>query len=206
MRQKCIDDTDINVLYYPVIGMRNITNSKRAIHTPADISGLKIRVQNNPLHIMGMSQIGASPTPIAYAELFTSLQQKVVDGQENPVSNIFEQNFGEVQSYMTLTNHLYTAGAFTLNNKWLLEQSSEIQKAVRESAAIAVAYTAKETKAIEARILEELGKQMEITRLNDEEFKKFQDLSRQTWEKAASRIGVDYFNTVKKSIDTILGN
>lgn len=102
MRQKCIEDTGLNVLVYSAYGMRHITNTKRPIHSPDDMKGLKIRVQSNPLHIMAMKAIGASPTPIAYAELFTSLQRKVVDGQENPVSNIFGMNYGEVQTYMTL--------------------------------------------------------------------------------------------------------
>jgi C4-dicarboxylate-binding protein DctP len=204
MRQKCIADTGLNVLFYPVIGMRHITNSKRPIHSPRDINGLKIRVQNNPLHILAMSRIGAAPTPIAYAELFTSLQQKVVDGQENPVSNIFDQNFGEVQSYMTLTNHMYTAGAFVINNSWLLEQSPEFQQAVRESAAIAVAYSATETIKVEAQLLRELGRQMEMTELTGEEFTAFQNISMQIWDQVARRIGVDYFNKVKSAMDRII--
>jgi C4-dicarboxylate-binding protein DctP len=204
MRQKCIDDTGLNVLFYPSIGMRHITNSKRAIRSPKDMSGLKIRVQNNPLHIMAMSRIGAAPTPIAYAELFTSLQQKVVDGQENPVSNIFDQNFGEVQSYMTLMNHMYTAGAFVINNSWLLEQDPEFRQAVRESVAAAIAYSEIETAKVEEQLLRELGSQMEITVLTDEQFAVFRELSMQTWSQAAKRIGEDYFNRVKTAMDKIL--
>jgi TRAP-type C4-dicarboxylate transport system substrate-binding protein len=168
------------------------------------MAGLKIRVQNNPLHIMAMNQLGAASTPIAYAELFTSLQQKVVDGQENPISNIFDQNYGEVQSYMTLSDHMYTAGALVLNNAWLLEQSAEFQKAVKESVAIAAVYSAKETLKVEAQLLKEMEKQMEITRLSPEEFKQFQDISKETWSKAADRIGVDYYNTIKASMDKII--
>jgi C4-dicarboxylate-binding protein DctP len=205
MRQKCIADTGINVLIYSAIGMRMITNSKRPVHTPRDLSGLKIRVQNNPLHIMGMTELGASPTPIAYAELFTSLQQKVVDGQENPVSNIFDQNFGEVQSYMTLSRHLYTAGAMPINQKWLDSQNAELRQAVKESAAIAHEYTRRESLAVEEKILAELGKQMETTGLTDDEFNQFQTIAKKTWDRAASRMGVDYFNQIRASIDRTLG-
>jgi C4-dicarboxylate-binding protein DctP len=204
MRQKCIADTGLNVLVYDTIGMRHITNSKRPIHTPKDLKGLKIRVQNNPLHILGMTALGASPTPIAYAELFTSLQQKVVDGQENPIANIFDMNYGEVQTYMTLTNHMYTAGALVSNNVWLQEQSPEFRKAVEESRIAANEYTAKETILVENRLLEEMSKKMEITYLTAEGLKEFQNLSQKTWDQAAKRIGPEYFNRVKMSIEKVL--
>jgi C4-dicarboxylate-binding protein DctP len=204
MRQKCIADTGLNVIVYDNIGMRHITNSRRPIRTPQDLKGLKIRVQNNPLHIMGMTALGSSPTPIPYAELFTSLQQKVVDGQENPIANIFDMNYEEVQNYMTITNHMYTAGALVLNNSWLLEQSAEMQRAVAESMDIANEYTAKETILAENQLLEELGKRIEITYLTDEEFKQFQDLSKTTWDQVAKRIGEEYFNKIRASIEKTL--
>jgi C4-dicarboxylate-binding protein DctP len=204
MRQKCIEDTGLNVLVYPAIGMRQITNTKRPIHTPADMKGLKIRIQSNPLHIMAMKAFGAVPTPIAYAELFTSLQQKVVDGQENPVANIFDMNYGEVQTYMTLSNHMYTPGGLVANDSWIKEQSAEFQDAVRESMKLAQAYAGPETMKVEARLLEELGKQMEITSLTEDEFKQFQEISKPIWAEAAKTIGEDYFNTIRSSIERVL--
>jgi C4-dicarboxylate-binding protein DctP len=204
MRQKCIDDCNVRVLFYNNIGMRYITNTKRAIRTPKDMQGLKIRVQNNPLHILAMKQLGAAPTPIAFAELFTALQQKVVDGQENPVSNIYDQNYGEVQDYMTLSNHMYTTGTLAVNNTWYLEQSEEVKQAIRESAKITEEYTAIETLKVETRLLEELGKEMQIYRLSSEEFKAFQDVSKQTWDQAAQRIGKEYFEKVRASIERTL--
>lgn len=125
MNQKCIEDTGLNVIVRGAIGMRHITSTGKPINNVADFKGVKIRVQNNPLHILAFDALGAAPTPIAYAELFTSLQQKVVDAQENPIANIYDQNYEEVQDYMTLTNHLYTAEALVLNNDWLLEQDED---------------------------------------------------------------------------------
>jgi tripartite ATP-independent transporter DctP family solute receptor len=206
MRQKCIQDTGLNVLLYPAFGMRQITNTKRAIHTPNDMNGLKIRVQSNPLHIMAMKAFGAAPTPIAYAELFTSLQQKVVDGQENPIANIFDMNYSEVQTYMTLSNHLYTAGALVANDSWIREQSEEFQNAVWESMKIAQAYTGPETMKVEARLLEELGKKMEITNLTEAEFQQFQDISKPIWAQAAKTIGEDYFETIRVSIERVIAS
>ncbi len=201
MRQKCIEDTGLNVLTMGAIGMRHITNSKKPLATVADMKGLKIRTQNNPLHIMAFQALGCSPTPIAYAELFTSLQQKVVDGQENPISNMFEQNFREVQGYLTLSNHLYTAAAFVVNDEWLKEQTPEFQKAVAESAAIAQAYSGPDLISSEAAMLEYMGQTMEITSLEGPAFEEFKKISMSTWDQAAERIGKDYFEKVKASIE-----
>jgi C4-dicarboxylate-binding protein DctP len=206
MRQKCIDDTGVNVLIYSVVGMRHITNSRQTIRAPKDLQGMKLRVMPNPLYILAIQQLGASPTPISYSELFTALQQKVVDGQENPITNIFDSNFGEVQRYLTITNHLYTAGAFSINDSWLKEQSAEFRQAVKESVDIAWAYSQRETKMVESKLLDELKNQMEITYLTDAEFKAFQDACRGSWDKAAERIGVDYFNKVKASMEKIIAN
>jgi tripartite ATP-independent transporter DctP family solute receptor len=206
MRQKCIDDANVHVLFYNNIGMRYITNTKRPIRVPKDMEGLKIRVQNNPLHILAMRQLGAAPTPIAFAELFTALQQKVVDGQENPVSNIYDQNYGEVQSYMTLSNHMYTAGTLAVNHDWLMEQSAEFQQAVREAAKITEEYTAIETQKVEDGLLKELSKEMEVYRLTPGEFQQFQDISKQAWDQAAERIGREYFEKVRASIEKPIAN
>ncbi|MFA6508634.1 MAG: TRAP transporter substrate-binding protein DctP, partial [Treponemataceae bacterium] len=142
----------------------------------------------------------ASATPIAYAELFTSLQQKVVDGQENPIANIFAQNYAEVQKYLTFTNHLYTAGALVLNNSWLLSQSPEFQKAVAESAKIAQDYSGPELKKTEAKMIEKIKERMTMNELSKTEFDKFKKMSTDTWNQAAKKIGVDYFNSIKNAI------
>ena len=206
MRQRCISDTGLNTLIFTNIGMRHITNSRRAILTPRDMSGLKIRVQNNPLHILAMRQLGASPTPIAYAELFTALQQRVVDGQENPISNIYDQNYAEVQSYMTLTNHMFTVGTLVINNSWFMEQNAEVQQAFRSGVRAAEEYTAIETIKVEEALLDELRKGMVVEELTTEQFNAFRDLSIQTWDQAAQRIGRDYFEQVRASIERTLAD
>lgn len=200
MNEKCIKDTGLNVLTMGSIGMRHITNSKRPIDQVSDIKGLKIRTQNNPLHILAMNKLGAAATPIAYSELFTSLQQKVVDGQENPIANIFAQNYAEVQKYLTFTNHLYTAGALVVNDKWIKSLSPEFQKAIAESAKIAQDYSGPELKKTETKMIEKLKERMTMNELSAEEFGKFRKLSMDTWTEAAKRIGVDYFNSIKDAV------
>jgi len=201
MNERLLKDTGLRNLFLSAIGMRHMTNSKRPIDQVSDIKGLKIRTQNNPLHILAINKLGGAATPIAFAELFTALQQKVVDGQENPIGNIFAMNYVEVQKYLTFTNHLYTAGGFLVNDKWFKSLSPEIQKVVLECAKIAQDYSAPELAKTEAKMIQKLKDGgMVMNELSKEEFDKFRKLSIDTWNEAAKRIGVDYFNSIKDSI------
>jgi TRAP-type C4-dicarboxylate transport system substrate-binding protein len=86
-----------------------MTNSKRPIATPDDLKGLKIRVTPDKIRLDTFKTLGALPVPMAFAELYSALQQGAVDGQENPLAIIFSSNFFEVQKYLSLTNHVWPA-------------------------------------------------------------------------------------------------
>lgn len=88
-------------------GLRQVTNSKLAIEAPADLAGLKIRTPEDAMTIAIFEALGASPSPLAFSELYLALQQGTFDGQENPVANIYANNFQDVQGYITMTNHKY---------------------------------------------------------------------------------------------------
>ena len=94
-------------LAYWELGFRNITNSKRPIAKVEDIAGLKLRVIPNPINVDWVNALGANPTPLPFPEVYAALEQKAIDGQENPVATIQGAKFYEVQKYMTLTNHQY---------------------------------------------------------------------------------------------------
>jgi TRAP-type transport system periplasmic protein len=89
-------------------GFRQVTNSEREVRTPADLAGLKLRTMENKVHMAAFQEMGASPTPMAFPELFTALQQGVVDGQENPITVITASKFWEVQKYVSMTAHVYS--------------------------------------------------------------------------------------------------
>jgi TRAP-type transport system periplasmic protein len=97
-------------------GFRDITTSNRPIHTAADLAGLKIRVSPGKIRIDTFQSLGASPSPIALSELYTSLQTHVVDAQENPLVLINQQKFFEVQKYVSLSEHIWS-GYWTLVNE-----------------------------------------------------------------------------------------
>lgn len=99
-------------------GTRHISNSKRPIYTPEDLNGLKIRVMQNPMHIEIFKAMGANPTPLNYSELYTALQQGVVDGQENAPAQVVDANLHEVQKYYSLTGHLQSIACWLVNKNW----------------------------------------------------------------------------------------
>ena len=115
-----------------------ITNSKREVRSPKDMKGLKIRTMTVPLHMAIIKALGASPTPIAWSEVYTSLQTGVVDGQMNPISIINMAKFYEVQKYATLTNHLYAPYIWVMNAKFYNGLSPENKKVIDDAARIAI--------------------------------------------------------------------
>jgi tripartite ATP-independent transporter DctP family solute receptor len=115
-------------------GFFQLTNSRRPVITPEDMRGLKIRTMTIPMHQNFMRSLGASATPIAWAEVYTSLQTGVVDGQHNPAPIIKIGKLEEVQEYLSLTNHMYTPYVWVINNEWF-DGLTDQQKTVIEEAA-----------------------------------------------------------------------
>ncbi|MGE8317697.1 MAG: TRAP transporter substrate-binding protein DctP [Comamonas sp.] len=115
-------------------GFRHITNYKRPIVQPQDLRGLKIRTQENPMHIAAFKGLGASPTPINWPETFMALQQRTVDGQDNPISVIEAAKLYEVQKYLSLTQHLYSPALFLVSPALFGKLSKADQEAFRAAA------------------------------------------------------------------------
>ena len=96
-------------------GFRHMTTRKRPVNVPDDLRGLKMRTMENPIHIEAYRQFGILPTPMAFTEVFTALQQGTVDGQENPLSVITAAKLDQVQKYLSLTGHVYSPAVFLMN-------------------------------------------------------------------------------------------
>ncbi len=131
-----LNETGMRNLTFSEVGFRNFTNSVREIKSPADMKGLKIRVQEDPIYTNMVKGLGASPTPIAWPETYTSLQTHVVDGEENPVSTILFAKFAEVQKYLTLDKHVYGVDWFVINEKFYKSLPADLQYIVSDSARI----------------------------------------------------------------------
>ena len=125
-------------LAYWEIGFRNITNSVRPIRTPADLKGIKLRTTPNPMHIEAFKIWGANPTPMAISEVYLALNTRTVDGQENPTVHISKLKFQEVQKYMSITRHAFTAAPMVMNlakfKALTPQQQAMFMKAAKEGA------------------------------------------------------------------------
>lgn len=119
-------------------GFRHMTNSKRPVNSPDDLKGLKMRTMENPVHIQAYKAFGIIPTPMAFTEVFTALQQGTVDGQENPVSVISAAKFDQVQKYMTMTGHVYSPALILMSKAQWDKLTAPDKQAFTESATEAV--------------------------------------------------------------------
>ena len=125
----------LRVLGYWDGGFKHITNNIRPIRRPADMTGMRIRVSQSPLLISQFAALGANGVDIAFAELYTALQQGTVDGQENTLANIFTRRFYEAQKYMTLSEHGYLGYAFLVAESFYQSLPDDLKQIVDETAA-----------------------------------------------------------------------
>jgi TRAP-type C4-dicarboxylate transport system substrate-binding protein len=166
--------TGIRVLALADNGIRHFTNSARPIKTPADMKGLKIRIQPSPVYQRLVEALGASASPVPWTELPTALQQKVVDGQENGVTNILAASLYQYQKHVSLDGHVYSLHAYLVSDRFFSRLTPQEQAVVRNGVEIAKVIHRGMTTAqdMNARtILEEVG--MTVTTLSPEEVDAF---------------------------------
>ena len=138
---KEFDSKGFKALAWSENGVRHMTNNKRPINLPDDLKGLKMRTMENPVHVAAYKGFGIITTPMAFPEVFTALQQGVVDGQENPLSVIMAAKFEQVQKYMTLTAHVYSPALLLMNKASFDKLSAADQKVFLDAAKLAVVAT-----------------------------------------------------------------
>ncbi|WP_377296939.1 TRAP transporter substrate-binding protein [Rhizobium sp. SGZ-381] len=190
------DAKGLSVLGVMELGFRNITNSKHAIKEPKDLAGLKIRLQNNPVHIATFQLLGASPTSIDASEMYSALSQGVADGQENPyaVINSF-QLYDAKQKFMTNTGHFFDVIVFAVSKSALERMSPADQAAVREAARLATAEQRRLAAQMDADNLKQiLTHQVEFTELTDDQRAKFREATAPVYSKVRDTIGAGIFD------------
>ncbi len=131
-----LEKTGLRNLAFAEVGFRHFTNDARPIKSPADVKGLKIRVQENPLFMTLIKALGGNPTPIAWTEVYTALQTGVVDGHENPISSTVFAKIYEVQKYLTLDGHVYGVDWFVISNKFFKSLPEDLQYIIVDCAKI----------------------------------------------------------------------
>lgn len=115
-------------------GYRHITNSKRPIVKPTDLKGIKLRVPEGKWRVRMFQAYGANPSPMKLSEVFTALQTGVMDGEENPLTQIYSQKFQEVQKYLSLTGHVYTPAYVTVGSKKWAALPADVRKVLEDTA------------------------------------------------------------------------
>ncbi|SMF02296.1 tripartite ATP-independent transporter solute receptor, DctP family [Tistlia consotensis] len=137
LAEHCLKKTALRTLAYGETGFRDFTNNKHEIRSPADVKGLKLRVQEIPLYVEMVKGLGGIPTPVAWPETPGALKTGVVDGQENPVSVILGNKFYEFQKYLTLDQHVYGTDFVLVNEAFFQGLSDEDKAMLKRDAIIA---------------------------------------------------------------------
>ena len=137
-------------------GYRHITNSRRPINVPDDLKGIKLRVPEGKWRVKMFQAYGANPSPMKFSEVFTALQTGVMDGQENPFTQIYSAKFQEVQKFLTLTGHVYTPAYLTAGTKKWASLPTDVRKILEDTAKETQAYVHKTAAAEDAELLGKL--------------------------------------------------
>jgi tripartite ATP-independent transporter DctP family solute receptor len=157
-------------LVYWENGFRNLTNNKQPVAKLEDLNGIKLRVMQNDVFLNSFKTLGANAIPLPFSELFTALETKTVDGQENPYNTILSSKFYEVQKYLTVTNHVYSPWIVTVSKKWWDGLSKDEQKVLADAAKKSRDFERQDTRAEAAKALGDLkAKGMQVNELSPAE-------------------------------------
>jgi len=175
-----------------------LTNSSRPVQSPEDLKGMKIRTMENPIHLAAFRTMGANPTPMAFGELFSAMQQKVVDGQENPWGTIFLQNFFEVQKYATDTGHVYSPFVLLISKKFWDKLPDDLKAVVQDAADQSKVHNRALNRKMNAEYLEKLKEKMDVVILTPEQKAAFQKACQPIYEQFGKDIGEDLIKEVQE--------
>lgn len=173
------DRTGVRVLGWAENGLRCFTATDRQIKTPEDLEGLTIRTQDNPITMAMVSACGATPSPIAFAELYTALSQGTVDGQENPPSLIYTQGLYEVQPYLTLDYHIYDFLGVFASDAAIKSLPQDLRKILEDNVKEFVQLERERSKAYDERDIQSMKDAgIKVHELTDTEYQAFVDATK----------------------------
>jgi tripartite ATP-independent transporter DctP family solute receptor len=201
-----LDEKNIHGLAYWELGFRNFTNSKRPINKVEDFAGLKLRVIPTAINVDWVSALGANPTPMAFPEVYPALEQKAIDGQENPVTVISSNKMYEVQKYLTITNHQYNPQAVIVSKKLWDSLSTDERKIFEDAAKEATTYQRKMSREQASSSLETLKKNgMQVTELGGAELAKLREKMRPVIDKHSRIVGPEVVSALEAELSKVRG-
>ena len=189
-------EAGLHILYYVDNGFRHIANSRHPITQVADMKGFKIRTPPNPVYLSLMEALGAAGTPMAITELYTSLQQGVVDGFENSIVAMHELKLYEQTRYLTYTNHTYSLSTAVMSAEYYDSLPDDVKKVLDEVAMEAQIKSREFEKQFEDTAMNEMSDLMEAIELSPEAFAEFVEAGRSVWPSIAESAGEEYFNEI----------
>jgi tripartite ATP-independent transporter DctP family solute receptor len=182
-------------LSYWELGYRQITNSKRPINKVEDLEGLKLRVIPSPINIEWVKALGANPTPLPFPEVYGAMEQRAIDGQENPISVIAANKFWEVQKYMVISNHQYNPQSVIMSKKVWDSLSPADRKLIDDAADESTQFQRKEARAAVAANLELIKKNgIAVTQLSSSEQDKLREKMKPVIAKFSASVGESTVN------------
>jgi len=200
LHDKLQDKGMVGLAYYE-LGFRSITNSKRPIHKVEDLEGLKLRVIPNPVNVEWVKAVGANPTPLPFPEVYAALEQKAIDGQENPVTVINANKFYEVQKHLVLSNHQYNPQSVIISKKFWDGLSAEQRKIIADAAQESAKYQREQARSQVATALDNLKKNgMQVTELPAAELAKMRDKMRPVVAKFGVTVGQDTVKELQEAL------
>ena len=183
------------------MGERDMWDSKRPIHTLADLKGLKMRVMQSPVQVDSYVALGAAPTPMPFGEVFTALQTKVIDGGDAGPADVEIEKFYQVTKYLTLTRHNFLVNPMLISDGFLAKLSPQDQQLVLDLGAQSCDIVTNVSKKLNAEYLEKLKTQgIEVFDFPDADRKAFIDAMQTVYDKNAARVGG--MNLIKQAMDT----
>ncbi|MGV3573274.1 MAG: TRAP transporter substrate-binding protein [Ramlibacter sp.] len=199
-----LEDKGLVGLGYYELGFRHITNSKRPITKVDDVAGLRLRVIPNPINVDWVTALGANPTPLPFPELYAALEQKAVDGQENPVATIKGAKLFEVQKYMTLTNHQYNPQSIVVSKKFWDSLAAPEQKVLEDAARESIGYQRTQSRAALQSGLEDLKKGgMQVSELAPAEVAKLREKMKPVIAKHSGSVGEATVKAMMSELDKL---
>lgn len=187
------------VVGYLENGFRHVTNSKQPITKPEDLSGLKIRTMENPMHLAFFKELGANPTPMSWGELYTALQQGTVDAQENPYAMIDDGKFYEVQKYVSETGHVFSYEILIANKKFMEKLPEDLRALVIDEAQKAIATQRAAMKTEEANFKAKVIKGgLTANELTPEQKKPFVEKTKVVYAQFEGELGTEIMDIARK--------
>lgn len=188
-------------------GVRHVSNNIRPIRSPADLKGVKLRTMKVPAHVDTFAALGANPTPMNFGEVYSALQQGVIDGQENPIALIDSQRFYEVQKHVSLTSHVFTTYIPVISQSFFNGLSSKNQALLLDSMEKAEAYQQDLVNSEQAAQLEKIKKSgTQVVVLSTEQLQLFVDKTESVRSKYRTTVGEEAYDAWAAAVKSASGN